>query len=126
MKVGRIGVLLRTVGIVLVLVVMMSVPGLAADAFVIINQSGIQPDAARAAEAGLSRCIPYYASVLKTSLSKQVQVYIYPTPDAFAQGIAELGGESPAVATRFARSYTYVPINYSIFILQPRMVVQCA
>lgn len=99
--------LLRTVGILLALVVMMPLPGLAA-------------------EAGLSRCIPFYASILKTSLSRQVQVYIYPTPDAFAKGIAELGGVSPAVATRFARSYTYVPINYSIFILQPRMVVQSA
>ncbi len=101
---------------VLALLVAIS-PALAAGEFVIVAPPGVTPAVHRTVQQAAERCIPHYAALLRTRLSAQVEIHIFPTRAAFVRGRQTIGGESPEEAQR-AADYLGSAIGYAVTINQ--------
>lgn len=92
-------------------------PARAAGEFVIIAPAGVRPAVHRTVHQAAERCIPLYAGYLRTRLTTQIEIHIFPTRAAFVQGRQTIGGESPEDAQR-AADYLGSAIGHAVMINQ--------
>jgi hypothetical protein len=100
----------RIVGLLLVTVLAIPPWALAADAFVIVNPAEADSRVAQAAGDALQKCIPFYGTALNIAPEK-LDVYIYPSRQAFARGLETHGSYSAAAAAGWARTAYVVEAN---------------
>jgi len=89
----------------------------AAGEFVIVAPPSVSPLVTRTVHLAAERCIPLYGGYLRTGLTTQVTIYIYPSRDAFVRGRQALSGENLEEALR-ASEYLGNAIGYAVLINQ--------
>ncbi|MGH2403521.1 MAG: hypothetical protein ACRDGN_03570 [bacterium] len=111
------GLALRRAGLLILALLIAISPAVAAGEFVIIAPPGVTPGVYRTVQQAAERCIPLYAGYLRTRLSGQIEIHIFPTRTAFVRGRQTIAGESPEEAQR-AADYLGSAINHSVLINQ--------
>ena len=109
--------MLRRVGFSILALLVAISPAVAAAEFVIIAPVGVTPAVHRMVQQAAERCVPLYAGLLRTRLSAQIEIHIFPTRAAFAHGRQTIVGESPEAAQR-AADHLGSAIGYAVMINQ--------
>jgi len=111
------GLALRRAGLLILALLIAISPAVAGGEFVIIAPPGVTPGVYRTVQQAAERCIPLYAGHLRTRLSGQIEIHIFPTRTAFVRGRQTIAGESPEDAQR-AADYLGSAIGHSVLINQ--------
>ncbi|MGH2374345.1 MAG: hypothetical protein ACRDIC_12885 [bacterium] len=109
--------MLRRAGLFILALLVAISPAVASGEFVIIAPPGVTPAVHRMVHQAAERCVPLYAGFLRTRLSEQIEIHIFPTRAAFVRGRQTIAGETVEEAQR-AADYLGSAIGYAVMINQ--------